>query len=151
MQRRSLLTMGADCSGATVVEFALASVLLSLMLAGLVDLGLGLYSQSRVDAAAQAGLRYAQAHGYDQQGITQAIQSGSSLNGVTANPAPQSFCGCISNGQIAVVSCSADCESGRQAGRYVRSSAQATYQPFMRVPGLPTSYNLTASTAARVQ
>ena len=148
---RFLTSLGKDRRGATVVEFALASVLLALMLAGMVDLGLGLYSQSRVDAAAQMGVRYAQANGFDQQGVSQAIVSGSNVSGLAADPAPSSFCGCFSSGRISEVACTADCSQSRPAGRYVRASARATYQPFLAPPGFPSSYTLTSTAVARVQ
>lgn len=149
--RRQLSSIGRDGRGAAVVEFALASLLLAFMLGGLIALALGIQSQSRVQDSAQAGIRYAQKNGYDQAGISHAIETGSSLSGVTADPAPESFCGCFVNSRLSVTSCTSTCNQGQPAGRYVRASARATYTPFLTVPGLPSSYTLTGTAVARVQ
>lgn len=146
-----LHSLGRDLRGSAAVEFALSAIVLSFMMTGLIALGIGLYSQSRVDAAAQAGIRHAQANGFDQESIARAVQNGSNMAGITANPAPQTFCGCMPSGRLQVVACTANCNQGRPAGRYVRVSAQATYQPFITGPGFASSYTLSSVAVARIQ
>jgi hypothetical protein len=57
MIRRRLHTLGANADGATVVEFALASPVLVLLLMGLFDMGYSVYANTMLQGALQRAAR----------------------------------------------------------------------------------------------
>jgi Flp pilus assembly protein TadG len=141
----------ANAVGSVTVEFALGSLILSVMLIGVIEVGVGLYAKSRVAAAAQAGLREAQIHGFDSTQISTAVQNATSLVNVTATPAPSQFCACLVSGQLQTATCGSTCAAGGAAGSYVNVRAAATYSPLLTLPGTSSSYSLTAAAQARIQ
>lgn len=57
MIRRQLHSLGTDANGATVVEFALASPVLVLLLMGLFDMGYSVYANTMLQGALQRAAR----------------------------------------------------------------------------------------------
>src|SRR5690349_15888033 len=67
--------------GVSAVEFGLAAPFLVLLLVGLIDLGLGIYSLLQVRHSVSAGAQYAMVHGWTNDGgdIKAAVKDASSL------------------------------------------------------------------------
>jgi Flp pilus assembly protein TadG len=142
--------LATDTRGVAAIEFALIASMLSMVLVGMVDLGLGIIRTMQVQYAAQAGAQYAMLHGFDQNAISGAVLSASSSSNISVAPPPSQFCGCPSGDSIEQVSCSASCSSGT-AGTYVRVSTQSTYTPLFNYPLIPKSFALSAQSTVRIQ
>jgi len=149
-----LLTLRRREEGVSAVEFALAAPLLLTLTLGIVDLGLALSAQIRVQQAAQAGAQYAQLHGFDATKISTAVTSATSLS-VSANPVPSQICGCVSGTSVTLSGsspCTNTCSNGLTAGTYVRVYSRYTYTPpvpYVSVLSSPTT--LTGQALVRVQ
>jgi Flp pilus assembly protein TadG len=148
---RCLRTIVEATGGTAAVEFAIIVPLLLAMLVPTIDLGMGLYQQQQVQAAAQAGVQYALTAGYNSTAIQNAVTSATGLSSITASPAPAQSCGCPSGSTISAATCGSACSSGIQAGQYVTVNAAATYSPLLSYPTLGSSVNLTATAIVRIQ
>ncbi|HTC83108.1 MAG TPA: TadE/TadG family type IV pilus assembly protein [Rhizomicrobium sp.] len=137
--------------GIAAIEFAILGAVLCLIVVGVGDLGLGFYSDMQVQNSAQAGAEYAAVHGYNSAAITNVVTNATSLSGVTASPAPQQFCGCVSGTTVAAATCGTTCASGMTAGTYVSVSAARTYSTLISYPGFPASYSQAATSTVRIQ
>src|SRR6185312_12645479 len=83
-------------SGVAAIEFAVLGAVLCLIVVAIGDLGMGFYSYMQVQNSAQAGAQYAAVHGFNSANISNAVTNATSTTGITASPAPQQFCGCVS-------------------------------------------------------
>ena len=137
--------------GATAVEFAIIAPVLVLMAICTIDAGIGFYRYLQVESAAGAGARYAAVNGFSASTITNAITNATSYTGITASPAPSTFCGCPSTSGISTVSCGSTCTGGFTAGTYVTAGAQATYTPIMSYPLMPSSFTFSSQSTLRIQ
>lgn len=145
-----LLSKLLDNRGTAIVEFAVVVPVLGVLTVGLAEFGLAYYAQSQVAVAAQTGLRYAYANGYNSTAISSAVTGSSSQITINATPAPSTFCGCVVSNAIVSASCSSTCASGGSPATYVSVSAQTTYTPPVSLPGLPTSYTLSSTAKGRL-
>lgn len=118
-------TMAHRRRGTAAIEFALAAPVLVLLLAGVVELGFGIYQAMQVQNAAEAGALYAAENGWDPAGISAAVLNATGATGITASPAPQQFCGCPAANGIVVAACGATCAGGDPAGSYIQVNASA--------------------------
>jgi Flp pilus assembly protein TadG len=141
-----------DQRGAAFVEFALATPVLVLLAVGLAEFGLGYFAKAQVAAAAQTGLRYAYAKGFNSTNISSAVTGSSSKLTISANPAPSQFCGCVVSNAVVSSSCTGtnSCANGDKPRTYVSVSASATYTPLMTLPGMPASYAITSTAQGRL-
>jgi Flp pilus assembly protein TadG len=137
--------------GAAAIEFAILGAVLCLLVVAVSDLGLGFYSNMQVQNSAQAGAEYAAVHGFSSSAISSAVTSATSISGISASPAPQQFCGCVSGTNISTVTCGTTCPDGMTAGTYVSVSAARTYSTLVSYPGFPAVYNQSATSTVRVQ
>ncbi len=140
------LVSGDVCGegGASLLELALLTPILLLLLAGSVDLGQVCYVAIELSAAASAGAEYGSQNPTDMTGMQRAVTlSATNLTGVssTANWG----CEC-SDGTSASLTCSANPTCATTRVKYVVVSASLNYVPVLGLPGLPTRYPL-ASTA----
>lgn len=143
-----------DPRGTAAIEFALLSPLLLILLTGVIEIGMAGYQAMQVQASVEAGALYAAKNGAsDLSAISQAIVGATGTAGITASPAPVSYCGCPN--ATGVVSQNADCTTacpdGTAPGQYVRVSAAIAHQtlmPFLSL-GLPATF--TARSIVRVQ
>src|ERR1700722_8202911 len=87
--------LGRDPSGGAAIEFGLMASMLVTLLIPTFDLGMGAYTQMRVQNAAQAGAQYAQGNGFSSPAITTAAQSATSL-GTNVAVTAANVCYCIS-------------------------------------------------------
>jgi Flp pilus assembly protein TadG len=136
--------------GTAAIEFALAIPILLIVLVGTVEIGFAVYEAMQLYNSAEAGALYASKYGFDAGGIANSVTGATGLKGITASPAPVTFCGCPSAGGVVTATCGATCVSGGVAGTYVRISAAYTHQTILNYPtfGLPTT--LTAQSVVRL-
>ena len=139
-------------AGTAAVEFAIIGAVLVFLLLGAVDFGIGYWQFIQVGNAARAGAEYAANNGWNQSAISGAVTGATSLQSVTATPAPTEFCGCpnASSGITTKNSCSGNCPGGGIIGTYVKVSAQASYATIFQIPGIPSAFPLSASTTVRI-
>lgn len=133
-------------SGSVAIEFGFALLFLFPLAVGTVELGVAVYQNMQVHAAAEAGALYALANGFDEPGITSAVEHAfgttptDQMTGVTATPAPSHFCGCPSGSDIVDTGMAppctsyANCANGNPQREYIEISAALT-----RTSVIPTS------------
>jgi Flp pilus assembly protein TadG len=143
------------------VEFALMAPLLLILLTGVGEIGIAAYQTLQVQAAAEAAALYAVKHPpsspSDSAALTAigtAVTNGTGTTGITASPAPTSFCGCPAAG--GVVSQATDCTTvcsldSKAPGQYVLVSATITHTILLPYLSLPLPATLTASSTVRVK
>jgi len=142
-------------AGASTVEFAFVAGILFLLLLGVLDFGLGFWTQIQVGNAARAGAEYAVSSysqkGFDSAGIQASILNAVNLSTIQASPAPTQTCGCPTASGIASASCTGTCAGGAAAGFYVTVRAQAAYSTIFGWPGISNPITLTAMQVVRVK
>ncbi len=129
---RTLHGFLADERGAAAVEMALLLPVLSLFVAGLLDLGLMAFEGVQATAAArngaQYGATYAQQNGYAVAGTDTAVTNGVAAampSGTSATISGQShyiYCICVptdGSGVGVATSCASTCASGQELNTYV--------------------------------
>jgi Flp pilus assembly protein TadG len=125
-----------------LVEFALVMPLLTLLLIGAAELARVVYAAIEVSNAAKAAVQYgAQNVGpaADTAGMTTAAQNEAyDLTGVTVTLGPAS---CICSDGAASTCQSTDC-SGSHIEAILTVNTQATFDPLIHLPGLPTTFTL---------
>jgi len=141
--------LGRDTRGATAVEFAIIAPVLIAMFISIVDLGLGLYTDTQLANAAQAGAAYAMQKGYNASAMTTIAQSATRLTGVGV--ATSQFCGCPSASGVVNTSCDSSCNDGLTAGTFTSVVATKDYSTILSYPGLPASFHLSETATARTQ
>ena len=140
--------------GTAAIEFGLFSPLLLILLAAIVEIGLATYQEMQLQAAVEAGALYAAKHGASNlTAIGQAVVNSTATSGITASPAPTTFCGCPTAAGIVSqgTNCTTVCASGSAPGHYVTVNAAVTHQTIMPYLSLPLPATLTASITVRVQ
>ncbi len=137
-------------AGVAAVELALVSPLLVTGVLGAAALGITIFRQTQVGYAAQAGVDYAIAHGFDATKMSNAIVNATNYGGVTASPAPSQFCGCTSASGVIVAACGSTCSNGAKAGIYVKANSQASFSPIIPNPWQTSTVTLTAQAIARI-
>lgn len=152
LHRKQPLSKFVRClCGASAVEFAIVAPVFLLMTICTIDLGIGLYRYLQVETAAGIGARYASLHGFNPTGIESAITSATSYAGISASPAPSTFCGCSSASGITAATCGSSCSGGGAVGTYVKAFAQTNYSPILSYPLMPKSFSLSAQATMRLQ
>lgn len=146
----SLPAFLCEAAGNVAVEFAFVLPILAYLFVGAADLGLGIYREMQVKQAAQVGAEYAVVNGFNAGAISQAVTNATSYSGVAANPAPTSFCGCVSNNAIVTSACGSTCSDGNMAGTYTSVYASRQYSTLFRFPYLPTNFNMSAKATVRL-
>jgi Flp pilus assembly protein TadG len=150
--RRGLTLLGALCradDGVGAVEFAIIAPIMVLFCVGIADLGIGVYTKTQVNNAAQYGAEYALLNGFDADAISSAVKNSTSLSNL--NVSPTQTCGCPSSTGMVASSCSTTCSDGSKAGSFAQVQVTDTYTTLIPYPGLPASFTLTAQSTARLQ
>ncbi len=139
-----------DRAGTAAVEMGLLAPVFAAMIIPVVDLGMGFYTQMRVQEAAAAGAEYAllNASAFNQANTQTAAQNATTLS-VTANAA-QEFA-CASGTTLTVEGSQVTCPDGTTAGTYVTVSTSANYTMLLNYPGLSNPLTLTGSSTVRIQ
>jgi Flp pilus assembly protein TadG len=140
-----------DTSGAVAVEFGFMVPVFALMVVSVIDIGTGIHRKMQVEDAAQAGVQYAIAHGFDMSAISNAVTSATNSSAVTASPPPVTFCGCATGSGISTVGCGTTCPGGASAATYTTVSAQATYTTILNYQVMPETYTFSNQATARLQ
>jgi Flp pilus assembly protein TadG len=136
--------------GVASIEFALLAPMLLLMLIALVEIGLTSYQAMQVQSAAEAGALYAAKYGWNSAGIQAAVVTATAATGLTATPAPLTYCGCPQTTGISTVSCGATCTGGTAPGQYVEVHASVTHQMILPYPGIPSPLVLQGTSTQRL-
>ncbi len=125
--------------------------ILLVMLMCVADLAFAINARMKVRSAAQAGAQHAILRGYSADDIARVVTATTSLQGVSASPAPRQFCACASVSGLAEVSCGATCSTQKPAGTYVSVSATAVSRPVLDYPLLPEQFNFTEQATVRIR
>jgi Flp pilus assembly protein TadG len=135
-------------SGSSLVELALLTSLLLLMLAGAVDMGQAFYAAIEVSSAATAGAEYGMQNPTDVSGMQKAaLLDGADLSGLAATATWGCEC---SDGTSASALCSSKPSCITNVVGYVQVTTSMTYVPMLGFPGVPSSLPLKGSARMRV-
>jgi Flp pilus assembly protein TadG len=137
--------------GVAAIELAILAPVFLLFMICTLDLGIGIYRNMQVQNAAQAGAQYAIAHGFQAGLISSAIASATSFSGISADPAPNQFCGCAASTGVTAAACGSKCPAGPTAATYVTVSARGTYNTLFPYPVIPNSFTFVAQPTVRIQ
>jgi Flp pilus assembly protein TadG len=141
----------AAASGSSAVEFAFILPITVYLFIGVVDYGVGLYRKMEVKQAAQVGAEYAVINGFDASAISQAVTSATVFPGISASPAPSTFCGCASTTGVVQATCGSTCSDGKSAGTYLTVSASGQYSTVLPYPLVPNAFPLNGKATVRMQ
>jgi len=149
--RRPQNPLWAAQDGVSAIEFAFVAGILSMLLLGVCDFGLGFWEQMQVANAARAGTEFAVKNGYDATNIQTAVTNATNLAGIQASPAPSSSCGCpdVTTG-VTAATCGSTCADGSTAGTYVTVNAQISYRTLFAWPGLSNPMTLASTATVRL-
>src|ERR1700758_500423 len=134
--------------GQTMLEFALILPCLLLMGAGVADIGRAIYFAFAVNNGATAGVEYggqSRATALDLTGMQNAATQDANYGPMTATATYGCACDTGSGTSCTypvspITSCSSlSCSTG-QIVQCVQVTTQATFDPIIHYPGLPTSY-----------
>jgi Flp pilus assembly protein TadG len=127
-----------DRSGNVMIEFALALPILTLLMAGLLDLGSFSLQKSAMLQGARAGAQYgilvcgdSTTCAAQSSNINSTAQGATGLSGVTATNSP--FCECVTG---TTVLCSATCGSGQTLKRYITVNTTKSFSSALSVATL---------------
>ena len=138
------------CRGNAMLEFALVSSVLTMLLFGAMDYGRIFGAAEQTANAANAGAAFAGlsvANSGNLTAITNAARADApEVTGM--NVSSDSFCTCTFGG--APINCSLSCFSGTKR-TYVRVSTALPFQTLLQYPLLPGSTTLRASAIVRIQ
>lgn len=140
--------------GAALVELALLTPALMLLLYGAIDLGRAYYVGLEVANAAHAGAEYGSQHPSDTAGITAAAkQSAPDLSNLIVTP-PTWGCECsdgtsYSASCAATTTCTANSSRGGNVVRRVQVTTSATYKTLVPWPTIPNSVTLSNTATMR--
>ncbi len=146
-------------SGQSLVELALITPVLLLMLVGFAEMGRYTYLSVLVGNAAEAGAAYgAQSLGnsVDAAGIRTAAQNdfqdGHGLSGLTVTPSTS--CGCDSSGTTTTAACTGSTAGTCGTGHWVvnvQVTASGTFTSMFNYPGVPASLTIVRTVIMRVK
>ena len=147
--------------GSSAVEFAFIAPIAIAMLIGVVDFGAGFYLQMEAQQAAQAGAQYAVVNGFipnapatdprSPNAVANVVINATLFKTVTANPLPNSTCGCASASGIVTTTCTGTCSDGTAPGVYLNVSATGTYTTLLPYPFISNSFPLNGTATVRLQ
>ncbi len=133
-----------------LLEFALSSTVMFLLMFGVIDFSRIFSSACAVQGAARAGTQYGMlspAHYNDFTGMQNAaLAAAANPSGMTATASQ--FCACSIGG--AQQSCPATCSSGSPE-TYIEMKISMPYNTLFSYPGVPAVTNLAGTSVVRVQ
>lgn len=136
------------CTGSALVEFALVSPLLLVILLGAIDFGRVSYDAMALTNAARAGAQYGSqsvALSNDTAGMQAAAISSSSLDVADMSAAASRRCECAGTAQA----CNGTCVSTLRI--YVMVTTTKVFSTITQFPGFPHTITLTRASHMRVQ
>jgi Flp pilus assembly protein TadG len=141
-------------TGGSLVELALVTPVLFLLLAGGVDFARAYYLGMEVSGAAQAGATYGCTNRTDTTGIT-AVAKAAAPDVASANLSVSPSWGCeCSNATVGSTNSSASCSStpscsGNTVVYWEKVTASTTYSPVFPWPGVPSSMTFSQTAVMR--
>jgi Flp pilus assembly protein TadG len=149
-------------SGQSLVELALLTPLLLLMVVGTVEMGRYAYLSIVLGNSARAGAAYGAqglAYSVDNAGITNAATNDFNDNGETSGLSvnPSVTCGCDTNGSpsAGAASCTGNnagiCGGGSHWVVTVHVTVSATFKALFKYPGIPATIKETTTAVMRVK
>jgi Flp pilus assembly protein TadG len=152
------LRLGSQ-SGQSLVELALLTPILLLLIIGIVEMGRYAYLSIVLGNAAESGALYGAqnlANSADTTGIKAAAQNdyndGQSLSGLKVDST--TTCGCDSSGTTATASCTAATAGTCAAGHWVvmvQVTATGNFKSLFSYPGIPTPLTVVRTVTMRVK
>jgi Flp pilus assembly protein TadG len=136
MWKNSWSRLRASQDGLGAVELGLIAPVLLIMLLGVLDFGLAFWEKMEIGSAADAGAQWAMSNSFDQNTVTNIVQSATNLSGVVVDPAPATRCGCATSTAVSFYDCSATCPAGTTANTYIVVNARICYSTLFPWPGL---------------
>jgi len=136
--------------GNAVIEFALGSTLLFLLLGGVSDFARLFYYANIVSNSAHAGIQLGMynASAPDLTAMqTAALAEPGSLTGLTANASK--YCQCA--GTTGTVSCTSTCTGGTTPQMYLQVTTSYPFNTVVTWPSIPSTVNVSYTATARVQ
>jgi len=140
----SLRRLAKSESGAALVELAVVTPFLALLLTGLIDFGRYTYDAILAANAARSAAAYGAQTletAKDTTGMTAAGQT--DAQGLTVSVTPQTVC--------MVGSTVVTCGTSTAETAFVQVTATGTYQPLIKYPFLPSSVIVSGSSFMRVE
>lgn len=140
-------------SGQSLVELALLSPILLLLVIGTVDMGRYAYISIQVGNAARAGAAYGaqgpvKAGPNNSAGISNAaLNDGENIPGLAVSSTY--FCQCDNGGATTSIACSSSCSTGAHEVTSVQVTASGTFSSLLPYPGIPA--HLTVSSTATMR
>ena len=136
--------------GNAVIEFALGSTLLFLLLGGVSDFARLFYYANIVSNAAHAGIQLGMynAASPDLNAMkTAALAEPGSLTGLTASTSE--YCQCA--GTTGTVGCTSTCTGGTTPQMYLQVTTSYPFNTVVTWPSIPSTVNVSYTATARVQ
>ncbi len=139
--------MPGNDAGSSVIELALLTPVLLLMLVGVVDMGRAYYAAIEISSAAAAGALYGSQKPTDVIGMqSAALLDAADLAGMV--PVATFGCEC-SDGSSATPACAVSPRCAVNAVRYVEVTTTMIYVPLFPYPGVPASLLLRGKSRMR--
>jgi Flp pilus assembly protein TadG len=146
--RRPSTTRASRQRGSAILELAIAVPLLTMVLAGTMELGRAYYAAAEVANAARAGVQFAAinpANASNSAGMQQAAKDDAmNVSGLTATASK--FCECSDGTSV-------DCTTGSCSGKrtYVKVATSVQFQTIGTYPGIPSPFTIGSQATMRVQ
>jgi Flp pilus assembly protein TadG len=134
--------------GSSLVELALVTPVLLMLLLGAVDVGRAYYLSMEVVGAAHAGAAYGVVKPSDSTGIQAAAAADASDVPSLTVGTPTYGCEC-SDGSSYSASCTTTPSCVTNVVYRVSVTASATYKTWFPWPGIPSTFNLSSSASMR--
>lgn len=133
--------------GACLLETALLTPVLLLMIVGAVDIGRGFTMAIELSSAAHAGAIYGTQNPTDTAGMAQAaVRDTPAVSGLSATATYGCEC---ADGSSASALCTVTPVCADNYVYYVTVTASATYTPMLHYPFLPATLNLSSTSRLR--
>jgi Flp pilus assembly protein TadG len=148
MKHRRWFQLGANDEGSSLVETALLTPALLLMMLAVVDFGRAYYLAMEVAGAAHAGAEYGVQNPADTTGIKAAATSDAPNLPNLAVTTPAYGCEC-SDGTSYSANCSSTPSCTTNYVYRIDVQTSAAYKPLFPWPGIPSNLNLSSSASMR--
>lgn len=150
---RNIFKFIHDDRGQSILEIAVATPFMLLLLLAIVEFGRYMYGGVEVSNAARAGVQYGSQSvisSGDTNGIINATKADAS-DITTLNVTPSTFCVCGSN-EGTQISCTgtSPCFGTDRVEEYVQVVASNQFKPFLKYPGLPATLTITRTVNQQV-
>jgi Flp pilus assembly protein TadG len=142
-----------DAKGQSLVELAVLTPIILVLLVGIIEVGRFAYLSILVSNAARAGVQYGAqnlATASDVAGIEAAAMNDvQNIPGLSFPSAPRYYCSCASAPNVPT-SCPAVCGGGDHGLVYVQVQTKGVFTSLFRYPGLPATFTTNGNAVMRV-